>query len=235
MFSFIWKGRDSLRDYGLWIQKLPSRIRPKEKYKTVDIPGRSGSLILLEGEDVYAPYDDEMVVVCPNTIPIDPVIEWLRGSSELVLSNDMDKARPARIVNEVTFERDGNSLLVGTIPFFFQPFRKSRFPEQTDRVTFSGASKTVVNPGDVGSRPKVSITGSGNNTITFGTQAMSFTGISGTIVVDCDAEIITKNGAIWTGSGTGSTGDFWKIPTGSMTITQTGSMTIVVDPGWRWL
>ena len=235
MFSFIWKGKDSLRDYGLWISKLPSRIRPQERHKTVDIPGRAGSLILLEGDDVYSSYDAEMIVTCLNTIPIDPIIEWLRGSSDLILSNDMGKSRPARIVNEVVFERDGNCLLVGTIPFLFQPFRKSRFAEQTDRITFSSSSKNIVNPGDVTSRPKVSITGSGNNTITFGTQAMTFTGISGTIVVDCDAEIITKGGAIWTGSGTGSTGDFWKIPKGPMTVTQTGSMTIQIDPGWRWL
>ena len=201
----------------------------------MESPGRSGSLTLLEGDDVYSAFSAEMTVYCKNKTQIDQAMRWLRGADQLILSDDPDKARPARIANEVRFESAGHNLFAGTIPFFFQPFRVSRYPEQTDRVTFSGSSKTIVNPGDVASKPKVSITGSGNNTITFGTQAMSFTGISGTIVVDCDAEIITKGSAIWTGSGTGSTGDFWKIPTGSITITQTGSMTIVVDPGWRWL
>lgn len=231
MFSFIWKGQNSLDDYGLWIQKLPSRVRPEERHQIVEVPGRSGSLILTEGEDVFDSYADEIVVTCPNTIPINRVMAWLRGSSELVLSNDIDKCRPARIVGEVNFDRDGNSLLVGTIPFLFQPFRQSRFPEHTDRKTITGASATIINLGDVASRPKVSITGSGNNTITIGGMAMTFTGISGTIVVDCDAEMITKNGALWTGSS----GNFWRIPTGQSTIAQTGSMTIVVDPCWRWL
>ena len=234
MFSFIWKGKNSLNDFGLWIQKLPNRIRAEERNQIVAIPGRSGSLIMTEGEDVYSSYEAEMVVTCLNTIPIDGVMEWLRGSSDLVLSNDIDKARPARIVSEVSFARDGNSLLVGTIPFLFQPFRVSRFPEQTDRVTITGASGSIINPGDVASRPKISITGSGNNTITIGEMAMSFTGIDGTIVVDCDAEMITKDGALWTGSGTGSSGEFWRIPKGTNTITQTGSMSIVIDPGWRW-
>ena len=232
MYSFIWKGQNSLDDYGLWIRKLPVRVRPSERHKVVKVPGKPGSMILTEGDDVFDSYAAEMVVTCPNTIPIDRVMAWLRGSSELVLSNDIDKCRPARIVGQVRFDRDGNSILVGTIPFLFQPFRQSRFPEQTDRKTITGTSATITNLGDVASRPKVTITGSGNNTITIGGMAMTFTGISGTIVVDCDAEMITSNGALWTGT---STGDFWRIPTGQSTITQTGSMTIVVDPCWRWL
>lgn len=233
MFSFWWNGKNSLDTFGLWIQKLPARTRPQERYKTVEIPGKSGSLILLEGDDVYSAYNDEIVVVCKNNIPIDPVIKWLRGSGKLVLSNDSDKARQARIANEVVFERDGNCLLVGTIPFLFQPFRMSRY-ESSDRITITGSSASITNPGDIASRPKVSITGSGNNTITIGGTQMSFTGISDTIVVDCETEMITKGGALWTGSGTGSTGDFWKIPVGASTVTQTGSMTIAIDPGWRW-
>lgn len=230
--SFIWKGQNSLDDYGLYIKTFPDRMHPAERHKLIDVPGRPGSLVMLEGEDVYASFKADMTVVCKSAVMMDRAMAWLRGSSELILSNDIDKARPARIVNEVRFDPDGHNCFVGTIPFLFQPFRQSRFPEQTDRKTITGASATITNLGDVASRPKVTITGSGNNTITIGGTAMTFTGISGTIVVDCDAEMITSNGALWSGT---STGDFWRIPVGQSTITQTGSMTIVVDPCWRWL
>lgn len=228
---FIWNGQDSLHDYGLYIKSFPDRIRPAERVKTVNIPGRSGSLTMLEGDDIYSAFSAEMVVLCKNKIQMEQAAKWLRGSGTFALADDIDRVRQARIANEVKFNTVGSNLFSGTIPFVFQPFRVSRFPENTDRITFSSASKTITNLGDVASRPKVTITGTGNNTITFGTQAMTFTGISGTIVVDCDAEIITSGNTVWTGS----TGNYWKIPKGSLTITQTGSMTIVVDPCWRWL
>ena len=233
-FFFIWKGKNSYADFGLYVKSFPEHVRPQERHQVVEIPGKTGSMTLLEGNDVYESYPANMVVIVKNKTEKDRIIAWLRGSGEMIVSNDLDKARHARIVGEVLFDWEG-SLLVGTIPFLFQPYRTSRYPEQTDRITVTGASATIRNPGDVASRPKVQITGSGNNKITIGGMEMYFNGISGTIVVDCDAGIITKDGALWSGNGIYSAGDFWEIPVGSCTITQTGSMSIVIDPGWRWL
>jgi len=227
---FIWKGKNSLADFGLWINKLPRRVRAEERHEEIEIPGRAGSLLMLEGDDVYSSYTAEMTVIARNTINVDRVVEWLRGSSDLVLSTDIDKARPARIVGEVAFERVGNNLQQATIPFVCQPFRKRRDQLQ-DRLTFT-ENGTIRNPGDVASKPKVSITRSGNINVTIGGSTMSFTGVTGTIVVDCEAEIVTKNGEIWTGS---YTGDFWKIPVGSSAFERNNTSTIVIDPNWGWL
>ena len=47
-YMFIWNNKNS--DYmGLWITKMPEPTRAPERFETVDIPGRAGSLILLEG------------------------------------------------------------------------------------------------------------------------------------------------------------------------------------------
>lgn len=229
---FIWKGKNSLSDYGLWISKLPNRTRPEERHDEIEIPGRAGNVVMLEGEDVYNAYPDEMTVIARNSLHIDRIIDWLRGSGELVLSTDTEKYRQARIVNKVSFERASNDLMVATIPFVFQPFRRSRNPVQNDRVSVSGSTGSIFNPGDIASNPVVSITGSGNNTITIAGNAMSFSNLSGTVVVDCDAQMITSGGDIWTES---VTGNFWKIPKGASNISQTGSATIVIDPNWGWL
>lgn len=230
---FVWKGKNSLNDYGLWIKSLPGRVRPEERHEEVEIPGRAGSLLLLEGEDIYSPYTEEMVVIARDNINIDRVIEWLRGNGDLILWNDINKARSGRIVGRVAFDRVNNCWTEATVPFYFQPFRKNIYPE-SDRITVTGASGSIRNLGDVASKPVVSITGSGNNTITIGTQAMTFVMGSSpvTITVDCGAEMITSGNSIWSGT---FSGDFWKIAKGSNAITQTGSARIVIDPNWRWL
>ena len=227
---FIWKNKNSLRDYGLWINRLPARVRAEERHEEIEIPGRSGSLIMLEGDDVYSSYSAEMTVTARNSLPIDKILNWLRGTSDIVISTEPEKARTARIAGEVKFDRVGNHLMVATIPFIFQPFKHSVF-EQNDRVVITGSEGKIVNPGDVSSRPVVSITGDGSNTISIAGSAMTFANLTGTVVVDCDAQIVTSNGEIWTES---VSGDFWTIPTGTSEITQTGNAEIKIDPGWRW-
>ena len=229
---FIWKGKDSLSDFGLWVKSFPKRVKPEERGEEIIIPGRAGSVTILEGKDIYSTYQDGMVVIARDDINIDKAIEWLRGSGDLILSNDLDKVREARITGRVSFDHVNNCWREATIPFVFQPFRKSRFEDQ-DTKTFTGASGTMYNPGDVASKPIVTIAGGGNNTITLAGQAMAFTGIStDTIVVDCEAQIITKGNNIWNGT---FTGNFWELPTGAVSVAQTSNATITIEPRWRWL
>ncbi|MEF9974902.1 MAG: hypothetical protein RR893_13365 [Clostridia bacterium] len=49
---FKFKGIDS-RDFGIVVTNYPPVVIPVEKTKLVEIPGRSGSLTMLEGPDVY--------------------------------------------------------------------------------------------------------------------------------------------------------------------------------------
>lgn len=228
---FIWKNQNSLSDYGLWISKLPKRMRGEERHEEVEIPGRAGSVILLEGEDVYEPYVAEIVVVTRNDINVDRAIDWLRGSSDLILITDIDKAYSARIVGEVAFERISNTLQQATIPFLCQPFRHNRY-QAKDRMTFT-ASGTINNPGDVTSKPNVQVTCTGTVAITIADKTLNLYNVAGTIKIDCDAKIITVGNNIWQGT---YSGEYWDIPVGSSPITITGvSATVVIDPNWRWM
>lgn len=49
---FMWNGVKST-DYGIHVLNQPSFASPKERYTNVTIPGRSGSLIVTEGDNVY--------------------------------------------------------------------------------------------------------------------------------------------------------------------------------------
>lgn len=229
---FIWNGKNSFADFGLWVRELPKRTRAKERYSEVKIPGRSGTLIQTEGEDVYDPYATELKVSCKNTIDIDRAVNWLRGPGELVLSTDPGKVIHARIVNEVIFERDEkNKLLIGVIPLYCQPFKTRHHPSE-DAVTIT-AGGTMYNPGDVASRPTVSITGTGADvTVTIAGNSMVFNDLNGTIEVDCDASMVTQNGSLWAGT---YSGEFWRISRGAVSVSQSGGSSVTITPNWRWV
>ena len=172
MHWFIWKGLNSFNDFGLWISSMPRPKRAAERGETIEIPGRSGSLILLEGDEVYDSYEKDIVVTTHNDNPkLQQMLSWLCGSSDLILSNESGFAYEGRILDEVAFERVDNSLVQATIRFFVEPLKKSRYGDSTITLTSSG---DILNLGDRASRPIVSITASGTKTIKFGDQQMIF-------------------------------------------------------------
>lgn len=202
---FIWKGKNSLADFGLWIGSLPKRKRAEERSEQIEIPGRAGVVTMLEGEDVYNAYSDEMTVVARNTLHIDKIVEWLRGSGDLILCTDTEKARPVSILGEVSFQRDGNDLQTAVIPLLCQPFRKQKNPET---ITVTGASATIYNPGDVASKPKVRIQKTGAAKIVIGGTSMEFTHLPGDITIDCDACIITTKAKAYNANAYYYVGDY---------------------------
>ena len=198
---FIWKDEKS-SDLGLWISKLPKITRANEKYSTIDIPGRAGSLIMLEGTDVYESYLKECKIQTVNTNPrLQQILNWLRGEGEAIFSNEQDKVYHGRIASQVEFDRISNDLIQATVQFFVEPFKRSLYPDY-DQKTVSSSSATIYNTGDVASKPLITITKSGNSTVnlTIGGQRMSFKHVDGTIIVDCDARLITRQAAAYNSS-----------------------------------
>lgn len=228
MHWFTWKNKNSLKDYDLWIGKLPKIIRAAERHEEIQIPGRSGSLTIKEGDDVYDDTLRECVIITRNTNPkLSEINDWLSGKSDLAFSNEPEFVYTAQILGEVQFDRISNDLLQATLPFICEPFRRAKFEET---LTFT-ASGQIFNRGNVASRPLVSITAEGNRTIAIDGQEMTLNALTGTVDVDCDAGIITQNGELWTGE---VTGDFWRIPKGQSTITLPASTSVQIQPRWRW-
>lgn len=228
---FIWNGKNSFGDFGLWINKLPPIIRAAERVTEIQIPGRAGNVTLLEGEDVYEQALKKCVVIIRNDIPIQPILAWLRGDGKVTFCNEPDKVYFARIAAEVSFSRISNDMSQATIVFACNPLKGKLYEEQ-DAVTLTG-NGTLRNPGDVASRPVVEITGSGNCTVEIGEQSMTFYSVSGTIRVDCDAQIITQNDVLWSGT---FTGEFWKIPKGASEVTVNNNVSsMTITPRWRWV
>lgn len=188
---FVWNDRNSYAE-GLWINKLPKIGHGQERIQEIVIPGRAGSLTMLEGEDVYEGYVREITVITRNdNARIQNILDWLRGSGELITSNESDKIYDARISGEVFFERISNDLCQAKIPFYCEPFKRSRNPERIEQTANSG---TIFNMGNVATKPIVYLE-CAEESITVGINGdeMTFANLYGTIKIDCDAKVVLKD------------------------------------------
>ena len=202
---FTWKNKNSYNDFGLWINKLPPIVRSNERHEEITVPGREGTLLMTEGEDVYDSYLKECVVIVPNTRNIQPILAWLRGNGDVTFCNEVDFAYEARIIGEVSFERINNSLSQATIPFFVKPYKKRVHGEPDMTITASG---TIVNPGDVASKPMVRVQKTGAAKIVIGDTSMEFTHLPGDVMIDCDAGLITTKAGTYSASAYYYVGDY---------------------------
>ena len=120
---FIWNGTDC-RQYGIHVTEQPPVTIPAERSTQINVPGRPGSLIQLEGEDVY---DDLLLTATcfisdPAQIPA--IAAWLKGSSMVTFANRTGGYYRARIANQIPFEKvlRGNPHCTFAVNFRCFPF-----------------------------------------------------------------------------------------------------------------
>lgn len=234
---FIWKGKDS-RDMGIWISQLPPPTRAQERTTSVTVPGRSGSLQLLEDEAVH----DDVLMECQcflrSDIDKQNVIRWLTGSGLVIFSNEPDYSRKGRIIEQITFDHFAND---GSTEFSVQwqcePY-KAKYPPKPN-ITVSSSGQYITNPGDVPSMPKITVNGSGAVTLTVGGTAVGLNLTIGTMVLDWESGVVT-NAAGTTSLAAYVTGGPQRIPVGRSRVTwasvNNGTVSsVVIEPRWRWL
>ena len=211
---FNFNGKNSA-GLGLWVSALPKIVVPVERVETVTIPGRAGALNLTEGDDVYDGYQKDIIVTCVNEAVTPELLNWLRGEGDLMVSNDKQFVYQARVSGKVEFARVGNCLSQAVIPFWVQPFKKAANETQYQQTI--SATATIVNPGHIASKPKLSMTGTGSLTISCGGRSMVFTHRPvGGLLVDCDAEIMVATAQAFDSSAYYYPGDYVKVTENSV-------------------
>ena len=232
---FIWNGMDC-RNMGVTLAGPVAIVRPEERVKHVEIPGRSGDLTQVEGENVYNSYIQTATIQVRGGYRVRDVYRWLRGSGYVTFSGEPDRRQPARIIGAVTLNKHSHNLdiWVGEVQFYCQPL-KELLREETVTITSSGTS--IFNAGDVTEKPKIKLTASGGNaTITIGGNTTLMTSLTSGVnyVLDSETqEMITLSGGT---SVTNQTiGAFPMIPVGTHTITGTGWSKLEIERRERFL
>lgn len=229
---FVFKGIDS-RDMGLAVITYPPITRPIERVTQKSLPGRPGSLTLTEGDDIFEGYIRTISFANIKPNRMQDVMAWLRGSGELIVGNEPDRVYYARVINAI----DGSKLWKGTqrmnAQFWCQPY-KGLFPPESD-ITLT-ATGTVVNPGDVASRPILTIFGANAAVLTVNGTQMDINGFSAgfRFTVDCDAGTAVNSQGL--NMMYRISGGMPTLSPGSNTITFGANITqVIITPRWRWI
>ena len=231
-YWFEWNGVDC-RTKGIRLQSMPEIQRPEERVSHVVIPGRAGELTQTEGTDIYNSYIQTIPLIIDNAADVSAAEKWLRGDGYVTFSGQPTLKQRARVINAVTFTKHSknSSWWEGQVQFYCDPL-KEQVTESEVEVTSSGT--VVANPGDVESRPKITITGSGDVTIRIGSNSISITGSADGWMIDSDtqwvmnAQSVPQMGVY--------TGNFPVMAPGNNTIQFTGSITkLTIQGRWRYL
>ena len=120
---FIWNGA-RCTEYGMHVLELPPPTIPAERVTFTNVPGRPGSLTMLEGEDVYEDLVLTAQCVLPDPTKIPAIAAWLRGSGTVTFANRQGGFYYARVVNQIPFEKilRGNPHRSFAVNFRCKPF-----------------------------------------------------------------------------------------------------------------
>ena len=224
---FIWNNVDC-RAMGVILRGPVAIVRPEERVKHVQIPGRSGDLTETEGENIYNSYIQTATIQVLGGFRVREVYKWLRGSGYVTFSAEPDKRQKARIIGAVTLNKVSHNMDIwaGEVQFYCQPLKELLMEI---KETISTAS-TVINCGDVECRPMFKVTNGGGNTfatLTANGKTITVSGLTSGDTVWIDSE--TQE--VWNGTKTAlltadSVGEFPTLAPGANTVDGGGW------PGW---
>ncbi len=227
---FEWNGV-RCTEHGIHVSEQPPVTLPSERATFTNVPGRSGSLTTLEGNEVY---DDLLLTATcfisdPSRIP--DIAAWLRGSGTVTFANRQGGFYHARIVNQISFEKilRGNPHRSFAVNFRCQPFW---YMTDVQTITLTTSGTFITNPGSVSSDPVITVYGNGEVTLMVGMTIVELD-VSGSITLDTPlmeaySGIASMNSAM--------SGDFPVLLPGQNAISWTGNVTkIEIQPNWRSL
>ena len=232
---FIWNNIDC-RSMGIIMRGPAAIIRPEERVQHVEIPGRSGDLTELEGENIYNSYIQTVSFSVRGGYRVREVYKWLRGAGYVTFSGEPDRKQEARIIGAVTLNKVSRNLdnWAGECQFYCQPL-KQMLTDSPVQITSSGSA--VQNTGDVESRPRIKATASGTSmVISAGGNSLAIINLTSGQDYYIDSEIMevynSDRSALLTKD---SLGDFPTLQPGSNTITGSGWSKLVIERRERFL
>lgn len=225
---FKFNNKSSLDFKTLIVNELPSIIKPKEKVNKYDIESRNGELILPTG--FYSNMPKSVKCTIRNLSEIDEIISWLKGSGNVIFSNQEDRYYQAVIINQIDFDRVIKQYRKFIIQFECQPF--GYLLEGQNKIVFTEKG-SIKNIGSFESEPLINIYGKGDLDISIGQTTFTLKGISDYVTVDTPLLEVYKSTELLNRV---FYGEFPTIPIGESGVNFSNNVTKVeIVPNWRCL
>lgn len=230
----FWNGKSS-DDLHVIVEHYPERIYPARKLESISIPGRNGDIVRAEDsfENYTQPYDIYVSGEFHGGLPAlaRRIAAWLmapEGYCKLIDSYDVNCFRYAYFQGPVNFENIFNNFGRATIEFNCQPCRFLIGGQNP--VHFTGAGK-MINSHGFAARPQITVTGSGNGTVTVGGRTVALSKITSGMILDS----LTQNAYLGSSNLNGdiSAAEFPVLLPGESAISFTGGVTALdIVPRW---
>lgn len=216
----------SIKSIGLSLTERPEIPTAEQQVEYIEVEGRNGSLVRkMHFKDVSQTFTFAFLDKNNVRKKVRELRAWLSDKERLSFSDDPGIFR---IIKHVKVESTINDIISYgrvTLDITFDPFEYMG----TNPITLS-APGNINNPGTYFSKPKITIYGTGNLSITINGQQINLKSVDGHITLDCELQEAHKNGSSLNDRMEG------KFPTfnvGQNTISWTGSADrVVIEPRW---
>lgn len=220
------------------VEYYPALDRPRRKFTKMEIPGRTGDIVLFE--DAWEDYEQEYEIYAgtgaQGSAPTQfrSIFEWLHsanGYARLEDTYDTTIYRKAYYAGPTDVENVLNRFGRATIKFMCQGKRWLKSGETA--ITVSSTDTNITNPTAFPARPVIVVTGSGNGTLTVGGTVVTLTGISTGMIIDCERMTVTNSAGTTNLNSVMTLGEFPTIPAGTSAVQFTGGITsLAITPNW---
>lgn len=191
--------------------------------------GANGSYDILDG--AFESYERTVTFYVPHLEDISTIVEKFKDKDNIIEFGYQPGSFFYADFVDANYDRNGPHAWTLEVRLQMQPFR---YVKEVPEVVLAG-SGTVTNPGTVYSEPVIVLEGSGDVSLTIGSQVMHLT-LDTKATIDCRHKrqnIYDKNGAVK--NTLRKRGPFFEIPPGRSGVAVSGNVRkITIKGNWRY-
>ena len=211
-----WNNID-FKDKGIIVEKTPTISKGQKRIDTYTIDGRNGFLSIDRG--TYEPFSLQVECHAKETANFDEIKAFLDGYGTLSL--DGEREYTAIVNNAIPFEKV-QMFKSFVVQFMVNPIAHDITPTTINLLTGLTDGKFTITGTYTDIEPTITITCSGDVSITINNKTFTLDDADGTYILDCQNKVITKNGV---NASNIMSGDFPIFKVGENTIETTGTIT----------
>lgn len=231
----IINGTSSKSIAGLLIQSLPPISKPPIRTSIDTVDGRDGDIVTTLG---FSAYDKQFKIGLYGDYNVDDVLAFFNSSGTVIFSNESDK-----YYNFAIYEQIDLAKLIrfktATVTMHVQPFKYSADEAEKTYTGSESASISIRNSGNYFSKPTLTITGSGNVSVSLGNTEILQIDLDSsgeTIIINAEKmNAYDPNGNYLNRQVTGDYSNL-KLASGLNTLNITGAITeVAINNYSRWI
>ncbi len=216
------------KHFGLVVTHLDQRRRPEEQIETIEIEGRSGSLVDRYGD--YKSYERKIEFVHMKQDNAREIHKWLSGKGILRTSEEQYGYFYADVVGELERKLAGSGKSILTTTFLVEPYLYLDAGKNEIEIT---QQSKLYNIGSIYADPLIKVFGTGDGQILINSQVIQFSDIQDYLMVDAKLKIVHKDNLP---AGRKMSGPFPILEEGENIVFFNGGITkLEITPRWREL